>query len=143
MPKIVDLASFWNIEAFSQTVLPERTVLMRQKWWKMQRLKKSNATFFGGILKQCDTNLKFIFSSLQTRHIFANYPNHPQKVVQLMKVFLTYFPKSSPIYQQAKLLLDLFQVHFESQANHHLRAKRDPSNLIWVKWNKFRPLDNL
>ena len=39
------------------------------------------------------------------RQIFTN---DPSKVVKLMKVFLTYFPKKSPIYQQAKLLLDLF-----------------------------------
>ena len=34
--------------------------------------------------------------------------NDPQKVVKVLKVFLVHFPKKSPIYQQAKLVLDLF-----------------------------------
>ena len=31
----------WKTEAFSQTVLPDRSVLRRQKWWKMLKQKYS------------------------------------------------------------------------------------------------------
>ena len=40
------LASFWKPEACGQTVLPDTSVLMGQKWWKMSKFKNSNATIW-------------------------------------------------------------------------------------------------
>ena len=37
---------FWKPEAFDQTVLPDRSVLIGQKLVKMPKLKNSNATFW-------------------------------------------------------------------------------------------------
>ena len=48
------LASFWKPEACGQTVLADRSILIGQKnWWKMPKLKNSNATFWV-IFKQFD-----------------------------------------------------------------------------------------
>ena len=49
---MLNLASFWKRETCGQTVLPDRSILVGQKWWKMPKLKKSNETFWV-IFKQC------------------------------------------------------------------------------------------
>ena len=46
------LASFWKHVAYGQTVLPDTSLLIVKKWWKMPLLKNSNATFWI-IFKQC------------------------------------------------------------------------------------------
>ena len=53
MPKMVHFGEFLKPEACGQTVLPDRSVLIGQKWWKMPKFKNSNATF-GIIFKQCE-----------------------------------------------------------------------------------------
>ena len=36
----------WNPEAYGQIVLPDRSILIEQNWWKMPKLANSNATFW-------------------------------------------------------------------------------------------------
>ena len=45
------LASFWNPEACGQTVLPDGSIYRDKNWWKMPKVKNSNATFWA-IFKQ-------------------------------------------------------------------------------------------
>ena len=53
------MASFWKPEACGQTVLPDRSVLIRQKLVEMPKFKNSNATFWV-IFKHCvETSVKF------------------------------------------------------------------------------------
>ena len=52
MPKCSNLTSFWKPEAFGQTVLPDRPVLIWQKLVKMPKFKNSNATFWV-LFKHC------------------------------------------------------------------------------------------
>ena len=40
------LAIFWKLESCGQTVLPDRSLLIEQKWWKMPKFKTSNAKFW-------------------------------------------------------------------------------------------------
>ena len=47
------MASFWKPEACGQTVLPDRSVLIGQNWWKIPKYQNSNATFWV-IFKQCE-----------------------------------------------------------------------------------------
>ena len=48
---------FWKPGACGQTVLPDRSILIGQNWWKMPKLKNSNETFwvifkqYGGLNK--------------------------------------------------------------------------------------------
>ena len=46
MPEMVNLASFWLIETCGQTVLPDKSVLIRQKLVEMPKSKNSNETFW-------------------------------------------------------------------------------------------------
>ena len=50
--KLSILACFWKPEACSQAVLPDRSVLIGQKWGKRPKFRNSNAKFWV-ILKQC------------------------------------------------------------------------------------------
>ena len=40
MPKIGNLASFWKIADFGQTVLPDRSILIGQKLMENAKIKK-------------------------------------------------------------------------------------------------------
>ena len=40
MPKMVNLASFWKTEAYGQTVLPEKSVLVGQKLVENAKIQK-------------------------------------------------------------------------------------------------------
>ena len=39
MPKMVNLATFWNPETCGQTVLPDRPLLVETNWRKLQKFK--------------------------------------------------------------------------------------------------------
>ena len=58
-----NLASFRKPEACSQTELPDRSVLIVKNWWKMPKLKNSNATFLL-IFKHCVVVTTDIFGDL-------------------------------------------------------------------------------
>ena len=67
------LASFWKPEAFCQTVLPDRSVLIRQKFVEnAKKFKISNATFWV-IVKQCTFRFMDVWSS--TLHVFLGRGN--------------------------------------------------------------------
>ena len=50
--KMVNLASFWKLEAFGQTVLPDMLLFIEQKLVKNAKLEISYATFWV-IFKHC------------------------------------------------------------------------------------------
>ena len=52
MSKIINLGIFLKREACNQTVLPDRSLLIGQKWWNMPKFKNSSATFWV-IFKHC------------------------------------------------------------------------------------------
>ena len=52
------MASFWKPEACGQTVLPDRSVLVRQKLVENAKIQNSNATFWV-IFKQCEDVSQF------------------------------------------------------------------------------------
>ena len=58
------MASFWKYEACSQTVLPDRSLFIGQKRWKMPKLKKLNATFLV-IFKRCESFQNCLLYSIQ------------------------------------------------------------------------------
>ena len=45
--KIVNLASFWKPEAWGQTVLPDRSILIRQKLMENAKIEKLEMRLFG------------------------------------------------------------------------------------------------
>ena len=52
MPKMINLASFWQSEACNQTVLPDKSDLIGQKW--VENAKIENMRHFWGIFKHCE-----------------------------------------------------------------------------------------
>ena len=47
MPKMVNLASFWQTEATTQTVLPDRQLLIGQKWLENAKIQKFKCDILG------------------------------------------------------------------------------------------------
>ena len=47
MPKMAILASFWKPENCGKTVLPDRSILIRQKWVEKAKIEKLKGDIWG------------------------------------------------------------------------------------------------
>ena len=45
--KMINLASFWKHEAYGQTVLPDRSILLAQKWVENVKIEKFKCDILG------------------------------------------------------------------------------------------------
>ena len=66
-----NLASFWKTEACGQRVIPDRSIWIRQNWWKRPKFKNSNATFLV-IFKHCEME-RYTKKSCCFFRVFSNY----------------------------------------------------------------------
>ena len=57
MPKMVNLASFWRIEAYSQTVLPDRSLLIGQKLLEKVKIQKFKCDILSNFQTMCVASL--------------------------------------------------------------------------------------
>ena len=86
---MVNLVRFWKPEACDQTVLPDRLILIVKKWWKMPKLKNSNAIFWV-IFKQCvwcEEWMLLLLKSRTPRELRSIYNQNSLKI--LLPIFST------------------------------------------------------
>ena len=99
--------SFWKTEACSQTVLPDRSVLMGQNWWKMPKFK-------------C-----YILSNFQTMWNCRKFKSAINSIGKLLHALLS-------IFFSEKLLVRETTKHFpifpSSSQMRHFKAYLTPRN---------------
>ena len=61
MPKMANLASFWKPETSGQTVLPDRSILLRQKLLENAKIEKFKCDILGDFQTLCRVLLKLNF----------------------------------------------------------------------------------
>ena len=85
MPKMLNSASFWKPEAWVQTVILDRSILVGKNWWKIPKFKNANGTFWwfsNNVAMRRNWHVKLL-TPLQPKleiGAYTNYQRFSQKI---------------------------------------------------------------